>query len=173
MNFTLECEQEVDGRWIAEVPELPGVLAYGSSSADAMAKAEVLALRVIADQLENGEAEPASIQFSPPLSARVIGRQPKPRKYWHPCRPSDGDSTVRHDRTRRLNVQAIRTMSLRSMMARRLAPGCCLESPSTLASNQEICDAGGQSANNAIHLSRPLTILVELPGSRRPGDGKR
>ncbi len=69
MNFTLECEQEVDGRWIAEVPELPGVLAYGSSSADAMAKAEVLALRVIADRLENGESEPVSIRFSLPLSA--------------------------------------------------------------------------------------------------------
>ena len=68
MNFTLECEQEVDGRWIAEVPELPGVLAYGSSSADAMGKAEVLALRVIADRLENGESKPISIRFSLPLS---------------------------------------------------------------------------------------------------------
>ena len=69
MNFTLECEQEVDGRWIAEVPELPGVLAYGSSSADAMAKAEVLALHVIADRLENGESKPVNIRFSLPLSA--------------------------------------------------------------------------------------------------------
>lgn len=67
MNFTMECEQELDGRWIAEVPQLPGVLAYGSSSADAMAKAEVLALRVIADQLENGESQPISISFSLPL----------------------------------------------------------------------------------------------------------
>ena len=49
MNFTLECEQEVDGRWIAEVPELPGVLSYGDSAADAMLKAEILALRVVAD----------------------------------------------------------------------------------------------------------------------------
>jgi predicted RNase H-like HicB family nuclease len=56
MDFTLECEQEDDGRWIAEVPELPGVLAYGSSSSDAMSKAEVLALRVIAERLENGES---------------------------------------------------------------------------------------------------------------------
>ncbi|MCX5931322.1 MAG: type II toxin-antitoxin system HicB family antitoxin [Cyanobacteria bacterium] len=48
MNFALECEQEVDGRWIAEVPELPGVLVYGNSSVDAMAKAEVLSLSVIA-----------------------------------------------------------------------------------------------------------------------------
>lgn len=69
MNFTMQCEQEVDGRWIAEVPELPGVLAYGTSSADAMAKAEVLALRVIADRLENGESEPINISFSLPLSA--------------------------------------------------------------------------------------------------------
>lgn len=69
MNFTLECEQEIDGRWIAEVPQLPGVLVYGSSSADAMSKAEVLALRVIADRLENGESEPISIQFSLPLPA--------------------------------------------------------------------------------------------------------
>ena len=68
MNFTLECEQDEDGRWIAEVPELPGVLAYGSSSADAMSKAEVLALRVIADKIENGEYEPVSIRFSLPLS---------------------------------------------------------------------------------------------------------
>ena len=49
MNFTLECEQEVDGRWIAVVPELPGVVSYGDSAADAMSKAEILALRVVAD----------------------------------------------------------------------------------------------------------------------------
>ena len=69
MNFTLECEQEVDGRWIAEVPELLGVLTYGDSAADAMSKAEVLALRVIADRLENRESEPMSISISLPVSA--------------------------------------------------------------------------------------------------------
>jgi len=69
MNFTLECEQEVDGRWIAEVPELPGVLSYGDSAANAMAKAEILALRVIADRLENGESEPVGINLSLPLTA--------------------------------------------------------------------------------------------------------
>jgi predicted RNase H-like HicB family nuclease len=41
MHFTLECEQEVDGRWIAEVPELPGVLSYGISAADTISKAEI------------------------------------------------------------------------------------------------------------------------------------
>jgi len=65
----LECEQEADGRWIAEVPELPGVLAYGASSSAAMAKAEVLALRVIAERIESGENEPVAIRFLLPLSA--------------------------------------------------------------------------------------------------------
>lgn len=69
MNFTLEREQEVDGRWIGAVLELPGVFSYGRSAADAMSQAEVLALRVIADRLENGESEPVSIWFSLPLSA--------------------------------------------------------------------------------------------------------
>jgi predicted RNase H-like HicB family nuclease len=69
MNFSLECEQEVDGRWIAEVPELPGVLSYGDSAADAMSKAEILALRVIADRLENGESEPLDISLSLPATA--------------------------------------------------------------------------------------------------------
>jgi len=56
MNFTVESEQETDGRWIAEVPELPGVLAYGASREEALAKAQALALRVLADRLEHGEA---------------------------------------------------------------------------------------------------------------------
>jgi predicted RNase H-like HicB family nuclease len=57
----IESEQEEDGRWIAEVPALPGVLAYGNSKADASAKAQALALRVIADRLENGEKLPREI----------------------------------------------------------------------------------------------------------------
>ena len=52
MNFTLDCEQEEDGRWIAEVLELPGVLVYGGSRDEAILKAEALALRVIAERLE-------------------------------------------------------------------------------------------------------------------------
>lgn len=63
MHFTIEHEQEQDGRWIAEVPELPGVLAYGTTAEEAMAKAEVLALRVIAERLEHNEAKPQSISI--------------------------------------------------------------------------------------------------------------
>ena len=54
----IESEREEDGRWIAEVPALPGVLAYGDSSATARSRVQALALRVIADRLENGEALP-------------------------------------------------------------------------------------------------------------------
>jgi len=58
MNLRVETEQEQDGRWMAEVPELPGVLAYGASHAQAVAYAEALALRVIAERLEYGEEVP-------------------------------------------------------------------------------------------------------------------
>lgn len=53
--FTIELELESDGRWVAEVVELPGVLAYGITEDDAVARVQVLALRVIADRLEHEE----------------------------------------------------------------------------------------------------------------------
>ena len=66
MKFTIEHEREEDGRWLAEVPELPGVLAYGATADEAMAKAEVLALRVLAERLEQKETgpQPISIGFA-------------------------------------------------------------------------------------------------------------
>lgn len=54
----IEIEQEVDGRWIADVVDLAGVMAYGHTRADAIAKAKALALRVLADRLEHGESIP-------------------------------------------------------------------------------------------------------------------
>jgi predicted RNase H-like HicB family nuclease len=56
--YKVETEQETDGRWIAEVPELPGVLAYGSSRDEAVRKAQALSLRVLAERLEHGEDLP-------------------------------------------------------------------------------------------------------------------
>jgi predicted RNase H-like HicB family nuclease len=58
MNYTIETEQEDDGRWIAEVLELPGVIVYGQTRDDAIQRAEILALRLVADRLEHGEAVP-------------------------------------------------------------------------------------------------------------------
>jgi len=59
MKLAIEIEQEEDGRWIAEVVDLPGVMAYGSSREEAVAHAQALALRTLADRLEHGEALPA------------------------------------------------------------------------------------------------------------------
>jgi len=69
MNLTFEVEREEDGRWIAEVPELLGVLAYGNSASEAMARAEVLALRVLAERIENGEALPMPLHVQLPSAA--------------------------------------------------------------------------------------------------------
>ena len=58
MQLTLEVEQETDGRWIAEIPSLPGAMAYGETRKEAVAKAEALVLRILADKLEHGESVP-------------------------------------------------------------------------------------------------------------------
>jgi predicted RNase H-like HicB family nuclease len=58
MYLTLEVEREDDGRFIAEVPDLPGVLAYGATQEQAVSRVQALALRVLADRLENGEPAP-------------------------------------------------------------------------------------------------------------------
>lgn len=66
MHVSIESEREEDGRWLAEVPQLPGVLAYGDSRNEALSRAQVLALRVLAERLEHGErvAEPISISIA-------------------------------------------------------------------------------------------------------------
>ncbi len=64
MHLTVEIEREEDGRWIAEVPDLVGVLVYGESRDQAIARAEALALRVLADRLEHDEAGPDLVSVS-------------------------------------------------------------------------------------------------------------
>jgi predicted RNase H-like HicB family nuclease len=64
MTFTVEYEQETDGRWLAEVLELPGVLAYGQTCDEAVAKSQALALRVLADRLEHGENQPEFVNIT-------------------------------------------------------------------------------------------------------------
>ena len=54
----IEIDQEEDGRWIAEVPDLPGTMVYGQTREEAISKVEALALRVVADRLDHGEAIP-------------------------------------------------------------------------------------------------------------------
>jgi predicted RNase H-like HicB family nuclease len=64
VKFRVELDREHDGRWIAEVMELPGVLAYGSTSAEAQARVKALALRVVAERLEHGEAAADLLEIS-------------------------------------------------------------------------------------------------------------
>jgi predicted RNase H-like HicB family nuclease len=66
MNFNIEIEHEADGRWIAEIPDLPGVMKYGTTREEAISRVEALALRVLADRIEHGETPlaPISITFA-------------------------------------------------------------------------------------------------------------
>lgn len=64
ITFKVETEQEDDGRWVAEVVELPGVLAYGETEQTALSRVQALALRVIAERLEHGEAGPDLLSIS-------------------------------------------------------------------------------------------------------------
>jgi predicted RNase H-like HicB family nuclease len=63
-SFKVDFEQEEDGRWLADIPELPGVMAYGATKRDAEVAAVALALRVLADRTEQRKKPPKSIHFS-------------------------------------------------------------------------------------------------------------
>jgi predicted RNase H-like HicB family nuclease len=66
MKFTIRLLLEADGRWIGDVPELPGVTVYGATPEEAALKAKALSLRVIAEEIEHGEmkADADTLQFS-------------------------------------------------------------------------------------------------------------
>jgi predicted RNase H-like HicB family nuclease len=64
VSYRIEIEQEVDGRFLAEVHELPGVMAYGATAEDALAHVQALALRVLADRLEHGEGPRGAVSVS-------------------------------------------------------------------------------------------------------------
>ncbi len=64
MVLHLEVEQERDGRWLAEISDLPGVIAYGVTRPDAVARVQALALRSLADRMEHGEAVPEFLQVA-------------------------------------------------------------------------------------------------------------
>jgi predicted RNase H-like HicB family nuclease len=64
MEFQIVFDQEEDGRWIAEIETLPGVLAYGATRAEAQSKVEALALRVVADRIEIEQSVPEHVRFA-------------------------------------------------------------------------------------------------------------
>ncbi len=61
-NMRIEIEQEEDGRWLTEIPDLPGVMVYGPTREEAVARVKALALRVLADRLEHGESVPELVE---------------------------------------------------------------------------------------------------------------
>src|SRR5438067_13250830 len=94
MQFTVETEQEDHGRWIGEIIELRGVLAYGKTREEAIARVQALALRVLADRLEHGELLPEVAQlFSVPASGN--GAPLGLDGLWLPFRASVGQSSAR------------------------------------------------------------------------------
>jgi predicted RNase H-like HicB family nuclease len=64
VSFPIELDREEDGRWIAEIPDLPGVLCYGASRDEAIARVQALALRVLAERLEHAEAPAELLDLS-------------------------------------------------------------------------------------------------------------
>ncbi len=71
MSYRIEVDREEDGRWIADVLGIPGALAYGTTADEALARAQALALRVLADRLEHGEGPkgPVSVSFETSAAA--------------------------------------------------------------------------------------------------------
>ena len=65
----IEIQRESDGRWSAEIPDLPGVMSYGQTREEAVAKAKALALRVLADRLDHGEGPPGPVSVTFETSA--------------------------------------------------------------------------------------------------------
>ena len=122
VDVSIEVEREADGRWIAEVPDLPGVMAYGQSREEAISKVKALALRVLADRLEHGESIPElGGVFTVP--ARVSGPQPNHAWSWLLCSGSAGPSNVNPVRsTESWLVPTGRIMSSRFMIKKKLAP---------------------------------------------------
>ena len=69
LRFSIETEREADGRWIAEIPQIPGALAYGTSKDEAIKKAYAIALRAVADDVEQSRTEPPhSIKLEPAIA---------------------------------------------------------------------------------------------------------
>jgi predicted RNase H-like HicB family nuclease len=64
MEFEIAFDREEDGRWIAEIESLPGVLAYGATQLEAQSKVEALALRVVADRIEVDQSTPDHVRFA-------------------------------------------------------------------------------------------------------------
>jgi len=169
MNFTLECEREDDGRWLAEVPQLPGVLAYGASENEAMAKAEALALRVMAERHEHAEAKPMEIRLSLPAAAWASDLPARPGV--SPFFIWAGNLSAKTGPTGRSRVQAGQTSSLPATMAMISARACLPELPGIQAQGQKISECSRAALDPAG--PRRCEKYVGRPGSVHGRGAKR
>ena len=124
MTLTVEMEQGENGRWIADVVDLPGVLAYGTTSEEAKAKVQALALRVIADRLKEGEAgrEPINISIA---AGWASGRALAPEMSWQHFFASVGLLNDRLDLTPRFPARAGRILYLLLMTMENRSSDAC------------------------------------------------
>jgi len=141
MTFTMEIDQEENGRWIAEVLELPGVLTYGQSPAEAKAKVQALALRVMADHLDHGEAGPnlVSISFA---AARVPGPARERDASWRCCCVWAGVSNGRRGPFASFHATDGRTPFLPPTTWKRSVHACSPGLPSVHGFNSKTCSGG-------------------------------
>ncbi len=124
--FRIEIDREVDGRWIGEVPAIPGVMAYGATEAEARNRTEALALRVMADRIEHGEpVPPEARELAPP----PLG----PARFSRRSTASGGTSNDKPDHTAHWSARAGGTTCSPSTRARKLGRVCWRGLPSTLA----------------------------------------
>lgn len=93
MPFIIEAEDEDDGRWLTDIPALSGVLAYGQSREEAIARAQVLALRVLADRPEHGEPVPAMGEIFAVVVRAAVPQSIKVAVSWRPRRESAGQTS--------------------------------------------------------------------------------
>ncbi len=129
MKLSIQSEREEDGRWLAVIPELPGVPAYGARRGEALARAHVLALRVLAERIEHLEISPEPISIS--IAASASGLPPRYVMYWPLFFASAGASNASRPHTRRFLVKADPTSCLHSTIVMRLVRACSLAWPST------------------------------------------
>ena len=125
MNLPIELEQEEDGRWIAEIDQLDGVLVYGATREEAIRNVKTLALRVVADRLENGESLPQQVESLIFEAARATGNLRRQKGFWQHSKRSVGESSGRKVRIRFWNGQTSRSTFLRFTMAMKLVQRCC------------------------------------------------
>jgi predicted RNase H-like HicB family nuclease len=100
----VELEREENGRMLASLPDLPGVMAYGSAEEEAMRKVKSIALQVLADLIKRGEEGPEPLKVL--FAARALGAPPRPRQSMQRCCTSVGPSRSRLGRIERCGVRA-------------------------------------------------------------------